>query len=63
MHAVLLDESRLYKEFRELYETESMHTLPLVTYVEPQAATFNLLNQNVSYCDMIIFHLLVMNNS
>ncbi|KPJ09367.1 Cleft lip and palate transmembrane protein 1-like protein [Papilio machaon] len=46
MHAVLLDESRLYKDFRELHKTESMHTLPLVTYVEPQAATFNLLNHN-----------------
>ncbi|KPI97578.1 PREDICTED: cleft lip and palate transmembrane protein 1-like protein [Papilio xuthus] len=46
MHAVLLDESRLYRDFRELHATESMHTLPLVTYVEPQAATFNLLNHN-----------------
>ncbi|CAG4979715.1 unnamed protein product [Parnassius apollo] len=47
MHAVLLDESRLYKEFSELRETEAMHTLPLVTYAEPQAATFNLLKHNI----------------
>ncbi|XP_068626231.1 lipid scramblase CLPTM1L isoform X2 [Battus philenor] len=47
MHAVLLDESRLYKDFSELRETESMHTLPIITYVEPQAETFNLLKQNV----------------
>lgn len=48
MHAVLLDESRLYKEFDEIRRVESVHTLPLVTHIEPQAATFNLLQKNVS---------------
>lgn len=47
MHAVLLDEGRLYKSFDEILRSETMHTLPLITYTEPQAATFNLLNQNV----------------
>ncbi|CAH2050127.1 unnamed protein product, partial [Iphiclides podalirius] len=47
MHAVLLDESRLYRDFTELRETEAMHTLPLVSYVEPQAATFNLLKDDM----------------
>ncbi|XP_059048099.1 lipid scramblase CLPTM1L [Achroia grisella] len=46
MHAVLLDDSRLYKDFDEIRHTESVHTLPLVTYTEPQAATFNLLQNN-----------------
>ncbi|CAH0592273.1 unnamed protein product [Chrysodeixis includens] len=46
MHAVLLDESRLYKEFDEIVRTESVHTLPLITHTEPQAATFNLLQNN-----------------
>ncbi|KAF9798108.1 hypothetical protein SFRURICE_016498 [Spodoptera frugiperda] len=46
MHAVLLDDSRLYREFDEIIRTESIHTLPLVTHTEPQAATFNLLQQN-----------------
>ncbi|KAI5639733.1 cleft lip and palate transmembrane protein 1 (CLPTM1) domain-containing protein [Phthorimaea operculella] len=45
MHAVLLDDNKLYKDFDELIRTESMHTFPLVTHVEPQAATFNLLQQ------------------
>lgn len=48
MHAVLLDENSLYKDFDEIIRTESIHTLPLVTHTEPQAATFNLLQQNVS---------------
>ncbi|CAB3240309.1 unnamed protein product [Arctia plantaginis] len=46
MHAVLLDESSLYKDFDEIIRSESIHTLPLVTHTEPQAATFNLLQQN-----------------
>ncbi|KAJ8736534.1 hypothetical protein PYW08_007190 [Mythimna loreyi] len=46
MHAVLLDDGRLYKEFDEIVRTESIHTLPLVTHTEPQAETFNLLQQN-----------------
>ncbi|KAJ8735387.1 hypothetical protein PYW07_007007 [Mythimna separata] len=45
MHAVLLDDGRLYKEFDEIVRTESIHTLPLVTHTEPQAETFNLLQQ------------------
>lgn len=48
MHAVLLDGSELYKAFDNIIHTESILTLPLVTHVEPQAATFNLLQQNVS---------------
>ncbi|XP_045447364.1 cleft lip and palate transmembrane protein 1-like protein [Melitaea cinxia] len=46
MHAVLLDENRLYDDFVEIFRTESVHTLPLVTHTEPQAATFNLLQSN-----------------
>ncbi|XP_049875138.1 cleft lip and palate transmembrane protein 1-like protein [Pectinophora gossypiella] len=46
MHAVLLDDSRLYKDFDEIRRSEPVHTLPLVTHIEPQAATFNLLQQN-----------------
>ncbi|XP_075969955.1 lipid scramblase CLPTM1L [Anticarsia gemmatalis] len=46
MHAVLLDDSRLYKDFDEIIRTESVHTLPLVSHTEPQAATFNLLQKN-----------------
>lgn len=46
MHAVLLDEDRLYKQFDEILRTETLHTLPLITFIEPQAATFNLLNKN-----------------
>lgn len=46
MHVVLLDESHLYKDFDDIIRSESIHTLPLVTYIEPQAATFNLLQQN-----------------
>ncbi|CAH2102806.1 unnamed protein product [Euphydryas editha] len=46
MHAVLLDENRLYDDFIEIFRTESVHTLPLVTHTEPQAATFNLLQSN-----------------
>lgn len=48
MHAVLVDNNRLYKEFSELRATEYVHTLPLVVHTEPQAETFNLLKQNVS---------------
>lgn len=47
MHAALVDDSQLYKVFDDIIRTESVHTLPLVTHVEPQAATFNLLQQNV----------------
>ncbi|CAH0405523.1 unnamed protein product [Chilo suppressalis] len=46
MHAALLDDSRLYKDFDEIYRTESVHTLPLVVHAEPQAETFNLLQKN-----------------
>ncbi|XP_050343582.1 lipid scramblase CLPTM1L [Nymphalis io] len=46
MHAVLLDEKRLYDDFIDIFRTESVHTLPLVTHTEPQAATFNLLQSN-----------------
>ncbi|XP_032529088.1 lipid scramblase CLPTM1L [Danaus plexippus] len=46
MHAVLLDESQLYNDFIDIFRSESVHTLPLVTYTEPQAATFNLLKDN-----------------
>ncbi|XP_047530798.1 cleft lip and palate transmembrane protein 1-like protein [Vanessa atalanta] len=46
MHAVLLDEKRLYDDFIDIFRTESVHTLPLVTHIEPQAATFNLLQSN-----------------
>lgn len=48
MHAALLDDLRIYKPFDEIYRTEAIHTLPLVTYIEPRAETFNLLQQNVS---------------
>lgn len=48
MHAALLDDARLYKQFDEIYRTEAIHTLPLVTYTEPRAETYNLLQQNVS---------------
>lgn len=48
MHAALLDDGRLYKGFEDIYRSESIHTIPLVTYTEPQAETFNLLQQNVS---------------
>lgn len=47
MHAVLLDNDRLYEEFDKLIHTEAVHTLPLVTHIEPQAETFNLLQQQV----------------
>ncbi|XP_072945847.1 lipid scramblase CLPTM1L [Epargyreus clarus] len=47
MHAVLLDERRLYDNFEDIFRTEAVHTLPLVTYTEPQAATFNLLQSKV----------------
>ncbi|KAG6447400.1 hypothetical protein O3G_MSEX004902 [Manduca sexta] len=47
MHAVLLDDSQLYKTFDDIRRTESVHTLPLITHIEPQAATFNLLEHNV----------------
>ncbi|XP_041975347.1 cleft lip and palate transmembrane protein 1-like protein [Aricia agestis] len=43
MHAVLLDEKRLYDDFVDIFAKEAVHTLPLVNYLEPQAATFNLL--------------------
>ncbi|CAH0724659.1 unnamed protein product, partial [Brenthis ino] len=46
MHAVLLDENRLYDNFIDIFSTESVHTLPLVTHIEPQAATFNLLQSH-----------------
>lgn len=46
MHAVLLDDNSLYKDFSDISRTESLHTFSLVTYTEPQAATFNLLQQN-----------------
>ncbi|XP_047024508.1 cleft lip and palate transmembrane protein 1-like protein [Helicoverpa zea] len=45
MHAVMLDDGRLYKEYDEIVRTESIHTLPLITHTEPQAETFNLLQQ------------------
>ncbi|GBP77848.1 Cleft lip and palate transmembrane protein 1-like protein [Eumeta japonica] len=35
----------LLKDVEELRRSESIHTLPLTTYTEPQVATFNLLNQ------------------
>ncbi|KAM3967657.1 lipid scramblase CLPTM1L [Aphomia sociella] len=47
MHAALLDDNRLYNDFEEIRRRDSVHTLPLVTYTEPQAATFNLLHTNV----------------
>ncbi|XP_023945323.2 lipid scramblase CLPTM1L [Bicyclus anynana] len=43
MHAVLLDERRLYDDFIDIFRSESVHTLSLITYTEPEAATFNLL--------------------
>ncbi|CAF4789300.1 unnamed protein product [Pieris macdunnoughi] len=43
MHAVLLDEKRLYDDFIDIFKTEAVHTLPLVTFMEPQAEMFNLL--------------------
>lgn len=55
MHAVLLDENRLYEDFVEIFRTESVHSLPLVTHTEPQAATFNLLQSNVSVTFYILF--------
>lgn len=55
MHAVLLDDKSLYKDFDEIIRTESIHTLPLVTHTEPQAATFNLL-QNVSDFNYILIN-------
>lgn len=48
MHAALLDDARLYKQFDEIYRSEAIHTLPLVTYTEPRAETYNLLQHNVS---------------
>ncbi|KAL4716547.1 hypothetical protein ACJJTC_010211 [Scirpophaga incertulas] len=47
MHAVLLDDDGLYKNFEEIYRTEAIHTFPLVFYANPQAATFKLLVENV----------------
>lgn len=47
MHVALLDDLRLYKPFDEIYRTEAINTLPLVSYTEPRAETFNLLQQNV----------------
>ncbi|CAH2239482.1 jg21489 [Pararge aegeria aegeria] len=46
MHAVLLDERRLYDDFIDIFRSESVHTLSLITHTEPQAATFNLLQSN-----------------
>ncbi|CAG9796774.1 unnamed protein product [Diatraea saccharalis] len=46
MHAVLLDDKNLYKDFEDIYRTESVHTLPLIVHAEPQAETFNLLQKN-----------------
>ncbi|KAL0901784.1 hypothetical protein ABMA27_006957 [Loxostege sticticalis] len=46
MHAVMLDDNRIYKDFDEIYRTESVHTMPLVTHTQPQAETFNLLQNN-----------------
>ncbi|XP_045492184.1 cleft lip and palate transmembrane protein 1-like protein [Colias croceus] len=42
MHAVLLDENRLYDDFIDIFRQEAVHTLPLITFMEPQAETFNL---------------------
>lgn len=50
MHVVLIDDNKLYKDFNEIIHTDSVHTLPLITHVEPQAATYNLLQQDVSMC-------------
>lgn len=46
MHAALVDNNRLYQDFDDILRTESMHTLPLITYIEPQAETYNLLQQS-----------------
>ncbi|XP_045775470.1 cleft lip and palate transmembrane protein 1-like protein [Maniola jurtina] len=46
MHAVLLDERRLYDDFIDIFRSESVHTLSLITHTEPQAATFNLLQSD-----------------
>lgn len=48
MHVVMLDDSKLYKSFDEIRQTHPLHTWPLIKFVEPQAATFNLLQHNVS---------------
>ncbi|XP_013188755.2 lipid scramblase CLPTM1L [Amyelois transitella] len=48
MHAVLLEDSRLYRDFDEIRRVEAVHTLPLVTHIEPQAETFKLLQQKVA---------------
>ncbi|KAG7311005.1 hypothetical protein JYU34_003858 [Plutella xylostella] len=45
LHAMLLDEELLYREFYELRESEAVLTTPLVMFVPPRAATFNLLQQ------------------
>ncbi|KOB78827.1 putative conserved plasma membrane protein [Operophtera brumata] len=34
MHAALLDDARLYKQFDEIYRTEAIHTLPLTNDVK-----------------------------
>ncbi|XP_004932365.2 cleft lip and palate transmembrane protein 1-like protein [Bombyx mandarina] len=46
MHVVMLDDSKLYKSFDEIRQTHPLHTWPLIKFVEPQAATFNLLQHN-----------------
>ncbi|CAK1544522.1 unnamed protein product [Leptosia nina] len=43
MHAVLLEEKHLYDNFADIFRREAVQTLPLVTFLEPQAETFNLL--------------------
>lgn len=48
MHAVLLDDRRLYDDFVDIFRSEAVHTLPLIKHIEPQAETFNLLQSNVS---------------
>ncbi|VVC95536.1 unnamed protein product, partial [Leptidea sinapis] len=46
MHAVLLDERRLYDDFIDIFRNEAIYTLPLVTYMDQKDETFNLLQGN-----------------
>lgn len=46
MHVVLVDDKKLYNDFNDIIGSEAVHTLPLITHIEPQAVTYNLLQQD-----------------
>lgn len=60
MHTILLDDNRLYKDFNELIHTESVHTFSLITHIEPQAETFNLLQHQVNINNVILYNNLIL---